>query len=512
MTINGIIKKTVERLRMEGKLLTPDFYAEAFCKEAKIAGMLIEDCNHVDKYANTLNKEFQIELKQYNLKTTQELIRYLISKLNRTNPSNCATMLIENQLLMKRVLESIELLHNKEAADLAKKTIDLIGIANASKEQYEQYRQTWVNFITTYDDTFLNHLRPIGEVHAKDLKLTIQNLRTQKNVSTESDLRHIAAVIIASLVPSIASSVNDLIALVSDNLRKYPESLIVESTVDEIKEAIKLRITLDRKALKDMILSLDDVLDRLSVQLIGMIEKSDQSNSDIKEIKKDLENLNKNTTLDFKTAHKKLYSIAIALEQNTEALSKELRTHDSEVKFLGQKIEQLEKELKDSKKTSREDFLTKLFNKRALEEHLELKESEYERYNRNYSIVMFDIDFFKKVNDTYGHDAGDVILSSFGKILKEECRTVDVVGRFGGEEFMAILSETDAAGGAIFANKVRKHVESAKFIYQSSRISVTVSAGVAQRNNFTSQKATINSADEHLYTAKKAGRNRVEYI
>lgn len=510
MTINGIIKKTVERLKKEDKLLTPEFYAEAFCKEAKIAGMLVEDCNQVEKYSNTLNKEYQLELKQYHLKTTQELVRYLISKLNRMNPTNCATLLAESQLLTKRVLEAVELLHNKEATALAKKSIDLLNTPNASKEQLENYRQAWVNFITIYDDSFLNHLKPMGNVYFNDLKATVLNLKMQKSAKKENDLREIAAVVISSLVPSIASSVNDTIAKISDNLRINPEILTSEAIVKEIKSAIKLRITLDKNTLKEMIQSLDSVLDRLSLQLIQMIEKSNQSNSEIKGIKKDLDNLNKNTNLDFKTAHNKLYSIAIALEENTEVLSRDLKSQDDEVKLLGEKIELLEKELEDAKKASREDFLTKLYNKRALDEYLEIKESEFQRYNRNYSIVIFDIDFFKNVNDEYGHGAGDAVLTAFAQILKQECRTVDVVGRYGGEEFMALLSETNASGGVVFATKVRRHVEESKFMYQDKRIEVTVSAGVSERAKLPSRKAAINSADEHLYLAKKNGRNRVE--
>ncbi|MBU0631173.1 diguanylate cyclase [bacterium] len=510
MTINGIIKSTVERLKRENKLLTPDFYAEAFCKEAKLAGMILEDCNQVDKYANTLNQEYQQELKQYHLKTTQELVRYLISKLNRMNPTNCATILSENQLLTKRVLEAIELLHNKEAAALARKSIDIINTPNASKEQYESYRQLWVNFITSYDDAFLNNLKPMGKVHANDLKFTIENLAHQKSGAKESDLKHIAAIIIASLVPSIASSVNDKIAKISDNLRKNPELLTSEAIEKEIKSAIRLRIALDKGALKEMIQSLDTVLDKLSLQLIEMIEKSNQSNSEIKEIKSDLDDLNHQNSLDFKTAHNRLYAIAIALEENTAALSKDLQAQDDEVKLLGKKIELLEKELEDAKKASREDFLTKLFNKRALDGYLEIKESEFERYGRNYSVVIFDIDFFKKVNDEFGHEAGDAVLITFANILRLECRTVDVVGRHGGEEFMALLSETDTKGGIVFANKVRKHLEDSKFMYQGKRIDVTVSAGVSERAKFPSRKATIHSADEYLYVAKKNGRNRVE--
>lgn len=510
MTINGIIKKAIERLKDENKLLTPEYYAEAFCKEAKLAGMIIEECNQVDKYAKTLNNEFQVELKLYRLKTTQELMRYLISKLNRMNPTNCAELLIENQLLTKRILEAVELLHNKEAAELAKKSIDLLSIPNASKEQFSTYRQAWVNFITNYDDSFFNHLKSMGKVYYKDLKSTIENLSEEKSIAKEGNLKQIAAIIIASLVPSIASSINEKIAKISDNLRKNPEILTMQSIEKELRAAIKLRISLDKNTLKAMIQSLDSVLDKLSLQLIGMIEKSDQSNTEIKDIKRDLENLNKQNNLDFKTAHNKLYTIAIALEENTAALSQDLKAHDNEVKLLGKKIEGLEKELEDARQNSREDFLTKLFNRRALDDYMEIKENEFTRYGRNFSVVMFDIDHFKKVNDTFGHEAGDAVLSAFAAILKKDCRTVDIVGRYGGEEFLAILSETDIEGGVIFAEKVRAHVEEAKFMYQNQRINVTLSAGVSMRSKFPSQKATVNSADEKLYLAKQNGRNRVE--
>ena len=90
MTIQSIIKKSIKRLELEGKHLTPDFYAEAFCKEASKAGMNIEDCSHIANLSKTLNKEFQKELTQYRIKTMQELSRVLIYKQKITNPSKCA--------------------------------------------------------------------------------------------------------------------------------------------------------------------------------------------------------------------------------------------------------------------------------------------------------------------------------------------------------------------------------------------------------------------------------------
>jgi len=514
MTIQTIINNALKRLKAEGKLLTPDFYAEAFCKEATKAKMSVEDCNHLDKYISMLGKDFKKDLKNYRIKTMSEFVRFLISKLNRTNPTQCSDTLEAQILLTKRILQVIAVLHNKEAAELAQKSIELIE-SGAKPEQLEQFRQRWVNFLTTYDDTFLQKLKAYGEIDATDLKKTVENLKFVDNLTSSKDvdknLQKISRLLVASFVPSIASSVNDTIANISEKIRNNPSLLEDESIESEIKSAISLRIALDKESVKEMVESIDGVLDKLSLRLIDMIESSDNSNAEIQAIKKELESYTEESVTNFKLAHKKLFTIAVALEENTQLLSKDLKGHSDDVSALSKKVKQLEKELEEARKESKEDFLTKLYNKRALDEFLELKEAEYKRYNRNYSVVMFDLDNFKDVNDTFGHEAGDAVLSAFGKILKKEARSVDVVGRFGGEEFLALLSDTDTKGGVIFAEKVRKHVEKAKFMYKGKRIRITVSAGVSERSKHVSLQATVNSADEYLYIAKKNGRNRVEY-
>ncbi|MFA6197275.1 MAG: GGDEF domain-containing protein [Sulfurimonas sp.] len=512
MTIQAIIKNAMKRLELEGKLLTPDFYAEAFCKEAQKAGMNSEDCNQLDKFTQTLGKDFQKELTNYRITTMNELTRFLISKLNRTNKSQCSEILDSQTLLFKRVLQVIEVLHNKEASDLAKKTIELLA-QTPSTAQLEQHRQLWINFITTYDDSFLQNLSSFGTVDSKNLRETIKKFKTIpiNDTLSNTDLAKISSLLVSSLVPSIASSVNEKIADLSQRIKSNPALLDTTSIENEIKAAISLRIALDKDSVKEMVESIDGVLDKLSLRLIDMIEKSDNSTIEIKKIKSELEAYNGEPDKNFTLSHKKLFTIALALEENTELLSKDLRGHNEEVKILGQRIHQLEGDLEAAKQESKEDFLTKLYNKRALEEFLTIKEAEFERYGHNFSVVMFDIDHFKAVNDTFGHDAGDAVLSAFAKILKNEARTVDIVGRFGGEEFLAILSETDTAGGAIFAEKVRLHVEQAKFMYKGQRIAVTVSVGVSERKVHSSFRAAINSADEYLYKAKKDGRNQVAY-
>ncbi len=514
MTIQSIIKKALKRLELEGKLLTPDFYAQAFCKEAQKAGMQTEDCSHVDKLSKTLNKNIQKELTNYRIKTINELTRFLISKLNRTNSTTCSELLESQTTFTKRILQVIEVLHNTEATELAKKSIKLLN-SSPNTNELESFRQYWVNFITTYDDSFLNKLSAFGDVNSSNLKETIQNLNLElaspNSKACNTELSRIASLLISSFVPSIASSVNDKIATLSQKIKENPLLLDSTSIESEVKSIISLRIALDKKSVKEMVESIDGVLDKLSLRLIDMIERSDDSTVEIQKIKSELESYNEHTESNFKVAHKKLIIIATALEENTQLLSKDLKNHSHEVDALSTKVRKLERELKDAKDASKEDFLTKLYNKRALDEFMKVKEGEFERYNRNFSVVMFDLDHFKNVNDNFGHDAGDAVLSAFAKILKKEARSVDIVGRFGGEEFMALLSETDSKGGAIFAEKVRKYVQKAHFMYNGERIAVTVSCGVSERKKHASLQNVINSADEYLYKAKKDGRNQVAY-
>ncbi len=517
MTIQTIIKKAVKRLELEGHLLTPDYYQTAFCKEAKLAGMDIEDCSHLQKHKETLNPDLQKELNQYRIKTMNEFTRFLVSKLNRTNQSVCSASLESQLNFTKRVLQVVEVLHNKEAAELAKKSIVMLS-ENPSVSQVDNFRQHWTNFITSYDDSFLVS---IGMKNKDDLKesilaLDLKNISSAANESNDAanSLVKLSSLLVSSFVPSIASSVNDEIATLSEKIKKDPSLLSSVSVETEIKQAIKLRIALDKESVKEMIESLDGVLDKLSLRLIEMIERSDSSTVEIQGIKRELESHNEESDkahVNFKLAHKKLYTLAIALEENTKSLSKDLQDHSGEVKALSKKIKQLEAELEKTKQESKEDFLTKLYNKRALDEFMNIKEAEFVRYEHNYSIVMFDLDFFKNVNDTFGHDAGDAVLFAFAGIMKKEARSVDIVGRFGGEEFMAILSETDIKGGAIFAEKVRKHVQKARLMYKGERIELTVSSGVSERKTQASLDNVVKTADDRLYKAKETGRNKVVY-
>jgi len=140
---------------------------------------------------------------------------------------------------------------------------------------------------------------------------------------------------------------------------------------------------------------------------------------------------------------------------------------------------ELQKKYDESKQESATDGLTRLFNKIYTESLLlRMIKGSFREINM-LSIVLCDIDFFKRVNDTYGHGAGDFVLSTVAQILKSETRDTDVVGRCGGEEFLVVLPNSDIAGVKIFAERFRKRLESTKIFFEGDHIPVTVSLGTA---------------------------------
>ena len=162
-------------------------------------------------------------------------------------------------------------------------------------------------------------------------------------------------------------------------------------------------------------------------------------------------------------------------------------------------------------RVSQTDGLTGLANRRHLEERLDEMFEHSMRLNEPFSLVMTDIDKFKSVNDTYGHQAGDAVLKQFAQILQMEAREIDRVGRYGGEEFVLLLPGTVLDAGVTFAERVRKAVEAHTFTFEGGTLKRTASFGVAgwPHPAVTHCEALVKTADEALYVAKETGRNKV---
>lgn len=190
-----------------------------------------------------------------------------------------------------------------------------------------------------------------------------------------------------------------------------------------------------------------------------------------------------------------------------ETMSNQLTAAESRLESQGEQVSQL-------KRKSRSDALTGVMNRLAMEEDLPDEFARSKRYKRIFSLVMADIDFFKKINDNYGHNVGDEALKSFATILMKCVRDVDVVYRFGGEEFLILLPETETNGAAIATERMRGRIES--HILKSKSVPslrMTASFGISSfREEDTAYMDILKRADTALYAAKENGRNRVEWV
>jgi two-component system cell cycle response regulator len=155
------------------------------------------------------------------------------------------------------------------------------------------------------------------------------------------------------------------------------------------------------------------------------------------------------------------------------------------------------------------DGMTGLLNKRAMIDAAKQKIAAAARFDRRLSVLIADIDFFKKVNDTYGHDIGDLVIRGLGEILKRQKRNTDVVARFGGEEFVVLCEQTDEKGAMLLAERIREELKKTVFHTPNGTLSVTCSIGVATFPEAGREWETMfKSSDEALYVSKRSGRDR----
>ncbi len=176
------------------------------------------------------------------------------------------------------------------------------------------------------------------------------------------------------------------------------------------------------------------------------------------------------------------------------------------VHFIGVVTSELEDANKELTKISEIDKLTKIYNRLKLDAILEFRIDEAERYNEHFSVIMMDIDFFKRVNDSYGHNVGDVVLTRMANILRENVRSTDTVGRWGGEEFLLILPHTTIDEAFAVAEKIRTAMASEMFEQAEHQ---TCSFGVAAFSQGDNADMLVGRSDKALYKAKNSGRNRV---
>ncbi len=219
--------------------------------------------------------------------------------------------------------------------------------------------------------------------------------------------------------------------------------------------------------------------------------------------------------------HAKKLSRSISLE-DVSAIAQKIMSETKSVVTSSQNLKKqmdetaseistLKEELKGIKQEAKTDMLTGLLNRRGFDEAISEAQQNSITHNKVFSIILTDIDHFKKVNDTHGHLIGDNVLKMLSRLLNEQIKGKDIAARFGGEEFILVLPDTSLKGAFILAEQIRKSLQTMKWIARNSGKpigTVTVSLGVAQYKPDETIESLIQRADNALYFAKENGRNR----
>jgi len=195
-------------------------------------------------------------------------------------------------------------------------------------------------------------------------------------------------------------------------------------------------------------------------------------------------------------------------ESRQHHLEAQLEQLNSRVHGMEGEGEKLRLRLQEKHEQAVRDPLTGLHNRLAYDERVMQEFARWKRYGQSMVLMMIDVDHFKNVNDTYGHKAGDKALVLIADQLRNHLRESDFLARFGGEEFVVLMPETDLESAVVAAEKLRAAVEQSQFHYQNAQVSITVSAGLAQLRKDDSTESVFQRADEAMYRAKEAGRNQ----
>ena len=513
VTVSQIVKEALSEIKDRHLMLTPENYTEVYNEISKKYGFTTEESKKIEKYISRLGDDYKAQAISLHIKTVDEFVAFMTARLSHGAKNGIAQVVDDKKLkslnaFARRILQAISMLHNKDAKALAEQGMQLLA-RRYDEKNLEEMCLKWFDFVSSYDTEFLDFLKYYGVRDFDDLRTMsaeLEKFLSQKNESGEENA--LVELLNFALEPSITKELGEELSTIRNVLKQNPQSLNSKEFQEKIKTFVDRRIEEDRTEIIEKVGSLNNILQSIGERISDIAASSKSSSAKVQSIKNDLKNVNLNAN-SIDHVKSMLIEIAGALEIESKELGLEMNSKQATISELQNRVTSLEKELEAAKLESKEDFLTKVATKRALMSEIQRIEEAYKRYGTDYSICFVDIDFFKKINDTYGHEAGDVILSAVAQVLKKNARKVDFVGRYGGEEFVILLPSTSLKDGVRFGEKLRSMIENFKFIYKNERIKVTISSGVATRSANLSDTMTLEGADKMLYLSKEGGRNQV---
>lgn len=332
-------------------------------------------------------------------------------------------------------------------------------------------------------------------------------------VFSETTVEKIASLMMASLAPScIEHDFSNSIDNLTQRITSEPALLEHQSIQNDIEYFIEKRKIIDKRAISDKTDKLSMLINKMDGFIDTTVSKSGISVKSLEVISSELksiefEDIDHNT---FDDLRDKMIDITNSIQDEANTLSMQLVKEQGEVAILKEKINALEEHLKDAQEVSSTDFLTGTMTRREYEKQINSIDKVYQNYGSNFVLIFIDLDHFKSINDTYGHNAGDVVLSTFGKLLLKKVNNLDIIARYGGEEFVIVLQNSKKEKAKDLISKISDIIRSYKFVYEDIKIKLTFSAGISSRNDFNSLDDCVKNADNLLYRAKNNGRDRIE--
>ncbi len=540
---NTVADKTISHLKLKldtaisaRSELEEEFSAQSALLTSFI-GKLSQACKGIDKLLDNKLANLRSSLKKStsfaDLEKEVRTISVLLQQHSVQNDKNIKKM--NEQLQTSGAsLQKVKKLPAVDQKQLKK----LINNIQDSKDSLIQYVPLMSEFIVFYEAALkVNDLPPKGGLLGANNAISVDKINKVDVADDKSAQNSVSQTVSKELLERFSSILN---TLVMSEKHKVDIKKIKSSLNDKISNHVLMTKCLnvfdliiedlkeERSTAKIFLSTLSETLATVQASVSSTIKSTSESNVKHDKINKELhEKINEmsqgingaHSLTDMKVdVNERLLKIAKTLEKKTkleeeqrQALQNKLNTMSAQVKQLELQSQNFEKRMQEQQAKSMQDALTKLGNRAAFDEYFAKEIVRFHHKKFDLAITVIDLDDFKRINDTYGHTAGDKTLQVIANTLKKIIGNDAFIGRYGGEEFVIVFSGIDKITVMNRLNILRKKVASLPFTFKNNRVSITLSIGVSLVQKDDNVHSSFERADTALYQAKKDGKNRVIY-
>jgi len=540
---NTVADKTIShlKLKLDTAISARSELEEEFSAQSALLtgfiGKLSQACKGIDKLLDNKLANLRSSLKKStsfaDLEKEVRTISVLLQQHSVQNDKNIKKM--NEQLQTSGAsLQKVKKLPAVDQKQLKK----LISNIQDSKDSLIQYVPLMSEFIVFYEAALkVNDLPPKGGLLSANNAISVDKINKVDVADDKSTQNSVEQRVSKELLERFSSILN---TLVMSEKHKVDIKKIKSSLNDKISNHVLMTKCLnvfdliiedlkeERSTAKIFLSTLSETLATVQASVSSTIKSTSESNVKHDKINKELhEKISEmsqgingaNSLTDMKVdVNERLLKIAKTLEKKTkleeeqrQVLQNKLDTMSAQVKQLELQSQNFEKRMQEQQAKSLQDALTKLGNRAAFDEYFAKEIVRFHHKKFDLAITVIDLDDFKRINDTYGHTAGDKTLQVIANTLKKVIGNDAFIGRYGGEEFVIIFSGVDKVTVMNRLNILRKKVASLPFTFKNNRVSITLSIGVSLVQKDDNVHSSFERADTALYQAKKDGKNRVIY-